>query len=87
MFVNGASRNKTFSVRGMSFTYNSHLIDWDIDTPGSGIPVLQGYIYLLGSNETDPKTEEYLWPKWTVNNTIRTCLQFHKASLDYKKRE
>jgi hypothetical protein len=40
------SRNQTVSEWGISFTYNTHLVDWDIDAEDSGTPVLNGYVYI-----------------------------------------
>ena len=78
------SRNQSVSEFGMSFTYNTHLEDWDIDVPDSGVPMLMGYITVLGDdqilnegfNETLGEEEERVHPKWTTENSLRVCLSF-----------
>ena len=53
------SRNQSVSEKGIVFTYNTHLLDWDIDVVDSGTAVLNGYFYVMGSNEiTNPGYNE-----------------------------
>ena len=80
--VFGESRNQSFSEPGISIQYNSNLLGWDINTaegPDNGVPELQGYLLVLGSNATDDynKTIE---PEWTDDNILRICVQYWKAS-------
>lgn len=49
--AHGYSRNQSVSEYGISLTYNTHLLDWDIDVPDSGTAVLNGYFYVKGTNE------------------------------------
>ena len=56
MGILGASRNSSFSEPGISFQWNSNLDGWDIHTsegPTNGVPQLQGYLLVQGSNATD----------------------------------
>lgn len=85
----GASRNSSFSEPGISFQFNSNLRGWDINTPegpDNGVPELQGYLLVLGSNATDEfnVTTE---PEWTNDNILRVCLQYWKASEGALERE
>jgi hypothetical protein len=70
---------------GISLTYNTHLLEWDIDKPNSGIPVLNGYIFIQGSDEilnpgynvSKGEEEIRLHPLWTTENSLRVCMSFY----------
>lgn len=73
--VQAATYNKSFSDPGLAFTYNSHLFGWSgsqLDGPDNGVPYLQGYFHLLGSNKTDAKGK-LIQPRWTDDNVLRIC--------------
>ena len=84
------SRNQTISEWGFSFTYNTHLVDWEIDVPDSGSPVLNGYIYILGTNaitnegynETLGEEPIRVHPEWTKENSLRVCLSWFSDELE-----
>ena len=82
--VSAYSRNQSVSEYGIAFTYNTHLLDWDIDVPDSGTAVLNGYFYVQGTNkvmnpgynETEGEEPIYEHPKWTNENSLRICMSF-----------
>ena len=82
--ISGYSRNQSVSEWGIAMTYNTHLLDWDIDTPDSGTAVFNGYFYIKGTNditnegynETLGEEEIRVHPKWTKENSLRVCLSF-----------
>jgi len=54
--VDAATLNSSFSEPGIAFEYNSHLVGWsgsELDGPDNGVPHLQGYFHMLGSNKLD----------------------------------
>ena len=85
------SRNQTVSEWGISLTYNTHLVDWEIDIEDSGKPVLNGYFYILGSNgitnegydEEAGEEPIRVHPEWTKENSLRVCLSWFSDALGW----
>ena len=82
--ISGYSRNQSISEYGIALTYNTHLNDWDIDTPDSGTAVFNGYFFVQGTNditnegydEEAGEEEIRVHPKWTTENSLRVCMSF-----------
>lgn len=93
--VSAYSRNQTISEWGISLTYNTHLVDWEIDVPDSGTPVFNGYFYILGTNaitnegynETLGEEPIRVHPKWTKENSLRVCMSFFSTQSGITERE
>ena len=93
--ISGYTRNQSISEWGISLTYNTHLENWDIDTPDSGTPVFNGYFFILGTNDLiNPDYNETLGeepirkhPKWTKENSMRVCMTFWSSTTGVENRE
>ena len=76
------SRNQSISEWGIALKYNTHILDYNPDDPTAGTPVLNGYLFVLGTNDTtNPdydasagEEEIRVHPEWTTTNSLRVCM-------------
>ena len=61
------------------------MFEWERGVKGSGIPYLQGALYVIGTNETDEETGERIMPNFTSENVLRICMQFQDVNQTKSK--